>query len=54
MLDHFSSGLHNIGFRNATTPDPETFRDLFVSNSSLDAQKVMQSIEYEETEFASV
>ena len=54
MLDHFSSGLEILGFGNAIKSDPETFRDLFLLNSSLDAQTVMQSIEYEETEFVNV
>ena len=54
MLDHFSSGLEILGFSNATKSDPETFHDLFVVNSSLDAQTVMQSIAYEETEFVNM
>ena len=54
MLDHFSSGLEILGFGNAIQSDPETFRDLFVLNSILDAQTVMQPIEFEETEFVNV
>ena len=54
LLDHFSSGLEILGFDNAVQSDPETFRDLFVLNSSLNAQTVMQSIEFEETEFVNV
>ena len=54
LSDHFGSGLEIFRFRNAIKSDPETFRNLFVLNSSLDAQKVMQSIQYEETEFVNV
>ena len=53
-MDHFSSGLEILGFGDTIKFDPETFRDLFVLNSSLDAQTVMQSIEHEETEFVNV
>ena len=51
LLDHFSSGLKILGFKNAIKSDTEIFRNLFLLNSSLDAQTVMQPIEYEETEF---
>ena len=49
LLDHFSSGLEILGFGNAIKSDLE-----ICVNSSLDAQTVIQSIEYEETEFVNV